>query len=69
MKPKGLGRGLDALLGGDEEPRRESLGTVDTAQIRPGRYQPRVIKDRHDSYPRMTRPRSFLKKHPGYYGK
>jgi ParB family chromosome partitioning protein len=45
MKPKGLGRGLDALLGGDEEPRRESLGTVDTAQIRPGRYQPRTRMD------------------------
>jgi ParB family chromosome partitioning protein len=45
MKPKGLGRGLDALLGSDEEPRRESLGTVDTAQIRPGRYQPRTRMD------------------------
>ena len=45
MKPKGLGRGLDALLGGDDEPRRESLGTVDTAQIRPGRYQPRTRMD------------------------
>jgi len=45
MKPKGLGRGLDALLGGDEEPRRESLGTVDTALIRPGRYQPRTRMD------------------------
>jgi len=45
MKPKGLGRGLDALLGGDEEPRRESLGSVDTAQIRPGRYQPRTRMD------------------------
>jgi ParB family chromosome partitioning protein len=45
MKPKGLGRGLDALLGGDEEPRRESLGTVDAALIRPGRYQPRTRMD------------------------
>lgn len=36
---------------------------------RPGRYQPRVIKDRNDSFPRMTRPRAFLKKHPNYYGK
>jgi ParB family chromosome partitioning protein len=42
MKPKGLGRGLDALLGADDTPRRESLGTVDTALIRPGRYQPRT---------------------------
>jgi ParB family chromosome partitioning protein len=45
MKPKGLGRGLDALLGEDTEPRRESLGTVDTALIRPGRYQPRTRMD------------------------
>jgi ParB family chromosome partitioning protein len=42
MKPKGLGRGLDALLGADDAPRRESLGTVDAALIRPGRYQPRT---------------------------
>jgi len=48
MKPKGgLGRGLDALLGADEAPRRESLGTVETALIRPGRYQPRTHMDEH----------------------
>jgi ParB family chromosome partitioning protein len=45
MKPKGLGRGLDALLGADETPRRESLGTIETALIRPGRYQPRTRMD------------------------
>jgi ParB family chromosome partitioning protein len=45
MKPKGLGRGLDALLGADETPRRESLGTLETALIRPGRYQPRTRMD------------------------
>jgi ParB family chromosome partitioning protein len=45
MKPKGLGRGLDALLGSDEAARKESLGTVDTGQIRPGRYQPRTQMD------------------------
>jgi ParB family chromosome partitioning protein len=44
MKTKGLGRGLDALLGGDE-PARESLATVDVAAIRPGRYQPRTHMD------------------------
>ena len=44
MKPKGLGRGLDALLGGDEPP-RESLATLDIAKIRPGRYQPRSRMD------------------------
>jgi ParB family chromosome partitioning protein len=44
MKQKGLGRGLDALLGGNETA-RESLGTIDTARIRPGRYQPRTRMD------------------------
>ncbi|HEY5898290.1 MAG TPA: ParB/RepB/Spo0J family partition protein [Burkholderiales bacterium] len=44
MKAKGLGRGLDALLGADE-PRRETLGTIETARIRPGRYQPRTRMD------------------------
>jgi len=44
MKAKGLGRGLDALLGGDEPP-REALATVETATIRPGRYQPRTRMD------------------------
>lgn len=45
MKPKGLGRGLDALLGADETPRREQLGTIETARIHPGRYQPRTQMD------------------------
>ncbi|HEX4928700.1 MAG TPA: ParB/RepB/Spo0J family partition protein [Burkholderiales bacterium] len=44
MKPKGLGRGLDALLGGDEAP-REALATLPVSQIRPGRYQPRTRMD------------------------
>ena len=44
MKAKGLGRGLDALLGGDDLP-REALATVDVAAIRPGRYQPRTQMD------------------------
>jgi len=44
MKPKGLGRGLDALLGGDEPP-REALITLPVARIRPGRYQPRTKMD------------------------
>jgi ParB family chromosome partitioning protein len=44
MKAKGLGRGLDALLGGDEPP-REALATLDIAAIRPGRYQPRTHMD------------------------
>src|SRR2546425_11981280 len=44
MKAKGLGRGLDALLGGDETP-RDTLVTLPVASIRPGRYQPRTKMD------------------------
>src|SRR2546428_9818682 len=44
IKPTGLGRGLDALLGGDEAP-REALLTLPVARIRPGRYQPRTKMD------------------------
>ena len=43
-KPKGLGRGLDALLGGDEAP-REALLTLPVGRIRPGKYQPRTKMD------------------------
>src|SRR3954469_4403289 len=43
-KPKGLGRGLDALLGGDE-PSREALMTLPVGRIRPGKYQPRTKMD------------------------
>jgi ParB family chromosome partitioning protein len=45
MKPKGLGRGLDALLGADAQPPRESLLTLPVARIRPGKYQPRTKMD------------------------
>ncbi|MGH8681335.1 MAG: ParB/RepB/Spo0J family partition protein [Burkholderiales bacterium] len=46
MKPKGLGRGLDALLDVDGEvPARESAATVDVDRIQPGRYQPRTRMD------------------------
>jgi len=44
QKRKGLGRGLDALLGGDEAP-RDTLATLPVARIRPGRYQPRTRMD------------------------
>jgi len=44
MKAKGLGRGLDALLGGDETP-RDALLTLPVASIQPGRYQPRTKMD------------------------
>jgi ParB family chromosome partitioning protein len=46
MKPKGLGRGLDALLDVETEtPLRESAATVDIDRIQPGRYQPRTKMD------------------------
>ena len=46
MKPKGLGRGLDALLDvGGEIAARESAATVDIDRIQPGRYQPRTKMD------------------------
>jgi len=44
-KPKGLGRGLDALLGASDEtpPRaRDAAGTLPVGAIRPGKYQPRT---------------------------
>jgi ParB family transcriptional regulator, chromosome partitioning protein len=43
-KPKGgLGRGLEALLGGDDSaPRRDAMATLPVASIRPGKYQPRT---------------------------
>lgn len=43
-KRKGLGRGLEALLGGDEAP-RDSLTNLAVSRIRPGRYQPRTRMD------------------------
>jgi ParB family transcriptional regulator, chromosome partitioning protein len=45
-KPKGLGRGLDALLGGGEEnARRDTQATLPVGAIRPGKYQPRTRMD------------------------
>jgi ParB family chromosome partitioning protein len=46
-KPKGLGRGLDALLGGDDSTRREkdATATLPVGAIRPGKYQPRTRMD------------------------
>ena len=45
-KIKGLGRGLDALLGTDEEPGRgsggEALLSLPLDQLQPGRFQPRA---------------------------
>lgn len=47
-KMRGLGRGLDALLGGEKsaaQPSGESLATVNIDAIQPGRYQPRTRMD------------------------
>jgi ParB family chromosome partitioning protein len=41
---KGLGRGLEALLGGDEAS-HDSLTSLPVGRIRPGRYQPRTRMD------------------------
>jgi len=47
IRPKGLGRGLDALLAGtsDDTPQGESLQTLSVDRIRPGKYQPRSKMD------------------------
>jgi ParB family chromosome partitioning protein len=45
MKPKGLGRGLDALLGADRSAPREAMHTLPVERIRPGKYQPRTRMD------------------------
>jgi ParB family chromosome partitioning protein len=45
IKPKGLGRGLDALLGGETSAPREQLATLPVGRIRPGKYQPRTKMD------------------------
>jgi len=43
---KGLGRGLDALLGGNAKPRNEEeLAQLPIDTIRPGKYQPRTRMD------------------------
>ena len=48
IRPRGLGRGLDALLAGSDEATAEegdSLQTLAIDRIRPGRYQPRSSMD------------------------
>ncbi|MDA0226410.1 MAG: ParB/RepB/Spo0J family partition protein [Proteobacteria bacterium] len=44
IKAKGLGRGLDALLGSDPAP-VDKLATLAVNRIRPGKYQPRTRMD------------------------
>src|SRR5437764_11202742 len=47
IKMKGLGRGLDALLAGNDEgpPGGDALQTIAIDRVRPGRYQPRTRMD------------------------
>ncbi len=49
VKPKGLGRGLDALLGGDTAPLRsggaDAVATLPIAALQRGKYQPRSRMD------------------------
>ena len=45
IKPKGLGRGLDALLGADTSAPREALLNLPVSRVRPGKYQPRTRMD------------------------
>jgi ParB family chromosome partitioning protein len=46
-KPKGLGRGLDALLGGEDSaaPPQGDLRMMKVSQLAPGKYQPRTQMD------------------------
>ena len=47
VKPKGLGRGLDALLASDNEETQstDTLRILNVAQLQPGKYQPRSYMD------------------------
>lgn len=45
MKLKGLGRGLDALLSGDNEKKRDEQRSLPIERLRPGKYQPRTHMD------------------------
>ena len=45
IKSKGLGRGLDALLGADTAAPRDALTSLPVGRIRPGKYQPRTRMD------------------------
>ena len=45
MKMKGLGRGLDALLAGNETAGKEQQRTLPVGSLQPGKYQPRTRMD------------------------
>ena len=46
MKLKGLGRGLDALLAGNEAQGKEQQRSLPVGTLQPGKYQPRTQMDR-----------------------
>jgi len=46
MKLKGLGRGLDALLAGNESVGKEQQRTLPVMSLQPGKYQPRTRMDK-----------------------
>ncbi|MEP6605289.1 MAG: ParB/RepB/Spo0J family partition protein, partial [Nitrosospira sp.] len=77
MKLKGLGRGLDALLSGNDDSvnTKESLRNLKISVLKPGKYQPRTRMDKDSlaelaesikaqgiMQPVLVRPVS-----PGYY--
>jgi ParB family chromosome partitioning protein len=45
MKMKGLGRGLDALLAGNESEKKEQQRALPVGSLQPGKYQPRTQMD------------------------
>ncbi|MEO8303739.1 MAG: ParB/RepB/Spo0J family partition protein [Betaproteobacteria bacterium] len=46
IRPKGLGRGLDALLSGADTPEaNDALQAISVDRLQPGRYQPRTQMD------------------------
>lgn len=45
MRPKGLGRGLDALLAADSGSRRDEQRVLAVTLLQPGKYQPRTRMD------------------------
>jgi len=45
IRPRGLGRGLDALLAGRDEPGADALQTLSIDRLQPGRFQPRTQMD------------------------
>ena len=45
IKMKGLGRGLDALLSGNDKPHGDEQRNLPVERLRPGKYQPRTHMD------------------------